>query len=101
MIKFKRFLLKARLIFILLGLLGVMAWIILIGYLILGALSDSEMLKNTVFMNQIALFLGLSSLPGIVTTFISFVELNEKKIFTLEKKCPHCKQLIELKLTED
>ncbi|AIQ24280.1 hypothetical protein [Paenibacillus sp. FSL H7-0737] len=73
----------------------------LIGIMIFLAFIDDQAITNTALINRLTLLLAGLSLPGLIVQLLSFLTINDKKTFTLEKKCPHCKQLIELKLTED
>ncbi len=82
-------------IFTILGVTG------LIGIMIFLAFIDDQAITNTALINRLTLLLAGLSLPGLIVQLLSFLTINDKKTFTLEKKCPHCKQLMELKLTED
>lgn len=72
-----------------------------LGFFLTGVFRDQQALINAVTMNSIALIMAFISLPGILVQLISLLFINEKKTFTVSKKCPNCKQLIEMKMTED
>lgn len=75
--------------------------IFMISIMIFLAFFDDQAITNAAIMNRLTLILAALSLPGLFIQLISLLTINDKKTFTLEKKCPHCKHLIELKLTED
>ncbi|WP_440960570.1 hypothetical protein ACN6KS_22740 [Paenibacillus nitricinens] len=74
---------------------------LVLAYLIFATMGNRAWLEDTFTINFIALALGFISLPGLIVQLMSLININKKKTFTLEKKCPHCNHLIELKLTED
>ncbi|NUU62674.1 hypothetical protein [Paenibacillus agri] len=90
-----------KVVYFLVFIFSIVALVAFLGILMFGALTDKTILVNTATINAITLIMGLVSLPGILVQLVSLLEINNKKTFTLEKKCPNCKQLIELKLTED
>lgn len=85
----------------LLFIFSIVALVSVLGFLMTGILIDKNSLLNAATMNSITLIMGLVSLPGILVQLISMLEINEKKRFTFTTKCPNCKHLIDLKLTED
>lgn len=90
-----------KIVFGLLFIFATVGVIGLIGIMIFLAFIDDQVITNSAIINRITLLLAGISLPGLIIQLLSLLTINEKKTFTLEKKCPHCKQLIELKLTED
>ncbi|MEK4994488.1 hypothetical protein [Paenibacillus sp. FSL H7-0918] len=90
-----------KIIFSFLYIFAIGAVIALMGLMITVAFIDDQAITNTALINRLTLLLAGLSLPGLIVQLLSFLTINDKKTFTLEKKCPHCKQLIELKLTED
>ncbi|QWU17365.1 hypothetical protein SAMN04487895_104252 [Paenibacillus sophorae] len=90
-----------KIVFGLLFIFATVGVIGLIGLMIFLAFIDDQVITNAAIINRITLLLAGISLPGLIIQLLSLLTINEKKTFTLEKKCPHCKQLIELKLTED
>ncbi|MEW4368605.1 hypothetical protein [Paenibacillus kandeliae] len=79
----------------------IILFIFSLGVIMYGTLINKELLTNTVTMNTIALILGLISLPGAFIQLLSIPQINEKKKFKLECKCPNCRQLIEIKMIEE
>ncbi|MNO68957.1 hypothetical protein D3C76_598030 [compost metagenome] len=79
----------------------IVSLILIISIMIFLAFFDAKAITDAAIMNRLTLILAALSLPGLFIQLISLLTINEKKTFTLEKKCPHCRQLIELKLTED
>jgi hypothetical protein len=86
------------------GLIFIFAIVVLIsvlGIIMTGVLRDQQALQNTVTINSITLVMALLSLPGVLVQLTSLLFINEKKTFTATKKCPNCRQLVDIKLTED
>lgn len=90
-----------KIVYSLLFILSILALISVLGFLMTGILLDKNSLLNAATMNSITLIMGLVSLPGILVQLMSLLEINEKKKFTATTKCPNCRHLIDLKLTED
>ncbi|ASA21984.1 hypothetical protein [Paenibacillus donghaensis] len=96
--KVKRLVRNMSAIIFIFAIVGV---IFMISLMIFLAFFDDKVITNAAVMNRLTLILAALSLPGLFIQLISLLTINDKKTFTLEKKCPHCRQLIELKLTED
>lgn len=90
-----------RISYSLLFILSVVILISVLGFILSGTLNDQQALLNTATINSITLIMAFISLPGILVQLTSLLFINEKKTFTATKKCPNCRQLVELKLTED
>lgn len=60
----------------------------------------SKLRTETNTMNTITLVLGAFSIPGIIISFKSIFELNEKKVYKVTTNCPKCKHLVDLKMEE-
>ncbi|MNW56986.1 hypothetical protein D3C74_347510 [compost metagenome] len=80
---------------------SVVLLVIILGFLMSNILADKQALVNTATINSITLIMGLVSLPGVLVQLLSLLEINQKKTYTLEQKCPKCKHLVDFKLTED
>lgn len=80
---------------------SIVALVTVLGFLLFNILVDKQALVNTATINSITLIMGLVSLPGILVQLLSLLDVNQKKTYTLEQKCPNCKHLVDFKLTED
>ncbi|GEM_PF-2147850 len=90
-----------KIIYGLLFIFLIVLLIIVLGLILTGALKDQQALQNTVTMNSITLVMAMLSLPGILVQLTSLLFINEKKTFRATTKCPNCRQLVDIKLTED
>lgn len=90
-----------RIILLLIFIISVVIFVSFLGIVMFSTLTNKKALVDTPTVNAIALILGLTSLPGLFVQLISFMSINEKKVFKASTKCPHCKHLVEIKLIEE
>lgn len=90
-----------KIVYSLTYIVGVVILIVSLGFTLSGVLVDQKALVNTATINSITLVIALISLPGIFVQLLSLLDVHFKKTFTATTKCPKCKHLVELKLSED
>ncbi|OXM17336.1 hypothetical protein [Paenibacillus herberti] len=74
--------------------------ILFLGFFLIGGIASKTLIKDTVFVNSMALFLGALSLPGITAQLFDLVH-QEKKKFMATTCCPNCKHQVELRISEE
>ncbi|WP_458122828.1 hypothetical protein [Paenibacillus sp. Z3-2] len=79
----------------------VVVFVIILGFFMAGMLQDQKALIDTAAMSTITLLLALVSLPNLLVQLLSLLDINQKKTYTATKKCPNCRHIIDLKITED
>ncbi|MCR8633475.1 hypothetical protein [Paenibacillus radicis (ex Xue et al. 2023)] len=90
-----------KVISLLISGLFVILMITFLAFLISSTISDKEAIVDSVHINRLALILGGLSLPGVLISFTSLVDLNSKKKFIVTMPCPKCKHLVDIKLIEE
>lgn len=78
--------------FALIGSLSFIIWL---------TIADKSAITNSNVVNSLSLAIGLVSMPGVLVSSLSIVEMNSKKKFKATMHCPNCKHNIDLKLVED
>jgi hypothetical protein len=73
-------------------------FVVIVGAVICIGLIDRTVITNSVFMNSVALVLGLFSLPGVLMSFYTL--MDTKKKYKATTVCPKCRHTVELHLEE-
>jgi len=90
-----------RFVFLILYLLFIVVFIPLLGVIMYGTLTNTQLVTNSEAVNSIALIIGMLSLPGLIVQLVSIIDINKKRNYTLTCKCPNCRQLVDMKMKED
>ncbi|QJC52918.1 hypothetical protein HGI30_15980 [Paenibacillus albicereus] len=79
--------------------LTVLIFILFFGFMLLVGVNSVDVLKDSIFMNRVALILGALSIPGLLTQLLDIIH-EDKKEFTATTCCPNCKHNVEIRLSE-
>lgn len=80
--------------------LTVLGMFLLVSVLGFAMLSDNQLIQNVVMFNQISLLIGLLSLPSAFVGILGMINSGKKK-YVVTNRCPNCKHLVDLSLTEE